>query len=95
MHDIAEERRRQKQEDRLAKQRVLDQIKADRDAKKRASERQPAAAETTPTKEPEKVEPPPARNYDECKIQVRKCLRKQILLDLEKWGYYWSTTIIS
>lgn len=70
MQEIADERRRQKQEDRLAKQRVLDQIKADRDAKKRQLEGRPAAAEEAPKREPEKVEPPPVRNYDECKIQV-------------------------
>jgi len=70
MQEIAEDRRRQKQEDRLAKQRVLEQIQADRDAKKRQLEGR-SAAEETPKREPEKVEPPPVRNYDECKIQFR------------------------
>jgi len=72
MQEIAEDRRRQKQEDRLAKQRVLDQIKEDRDAKKRESEgKSGTAAEEPPKREPEKVAPPPVRNYDECKIQFR------------------------
>ncbi|KIH58905.1 UBX domain protein [Ancylostoma duodenale] len=66
---IAEERRRAKQEEAAARQRVLDQIKADREARKAAqSGVQPTPA---PTPAPVSAAPAPTTDYKNTTIQVR------------------------
>lgn len=73
MKKIAEQRRLEKQEERQAKQRVLDQIardKADRAAK--YNKKPDAAAEPTPAPAPAAQAPPvEKKEYTECRLQIR------------------------
>jgi len=72
---IAEERKREKKETADAKRRVLEQIEADKRA--RQMEREAAKGNLTGIQNPntqaaqESAPPPPKRNYDETKIQIR------------------------
>jgi len=72
MKKIAEQRRLEKQEERMAKQRVLDQIardKADRAAK---YNKKPEAAAAAPSPAPATQAPPAEKKeYNECRLQIR------------------------
>jgi len=74
MKKIAEEKKRQKKEDALVKQRILDQIKMDREAKK--LQQGGAAAATVPKPAAAVATPPPLlagdkKSYDQSTLQVR------------------------
>ncbi|ETN77988.1 UBX domain protein [Necator americanus] len=67
---IAEERRRAKQEEAEARQRVLDQIKADREARKAGKVGVLPASPPQPTAPPVSATPT-AKDYNQTTIQVR------------------------
>ena len=75
MKKIAEANRREKMETALAKQRAIEQIEADKRARReRAAAEKSGGAATAdvPAAKPQQVAPPqPARQYDECNIQIR------------------------
>lgn len=74
MKKIAEANRREKIETQLAKQRAIDQIEADKRARreKAAAEKAGGAVGDAPAAKPQPIVPPqPARQYDECNLQVR------------------------
>uniref|UniRef100_A0A914VTY3 UBX domain-containing protein 1 n=1 Tax=Plectus sambesii TaxID=2011161 RepID=A0A914VTY3_9BILA len=70
MKKLADEKKREKQAEKMAKERVLEQIKRDREARKLEAA---ALATGQPIQQPapSDVAPPPERNYDECKLQIR------------------------
>ncbi|KIH45240.1 hypothetical protein ANCDUO_24723, partial [Ancylostoma duodenale] len=68
---IAEERRRAKQEEAAARQRVLDQIKADREARKAAQSGVQPTPAPAPTPAPVSAAPAPTTDYKNTTIQVR------------------------
>ncbi|CAF2444473.1 unnamed protein product [Rotaria sp. Silwood2] len=74
MKKIAEANRREKLETQLAKQRAIDQIEADKRARreKAAAEKSGGVVEDVPVAKPQQVAASqPTRQYDECNIQVR------------------------
>jgi len=74
MKKIAEANRREKIETQLAKQRAIDQIEADKRARreKAAAEKSGGIVGDVPTPKPQHVAAPqPTRQYDECNLQVR------------------------
>lgn len=75
MKKIAEANRREKIETQLAKQRAIEQIEADKRARreKAAAEKSGANIGDAPAAKPQPAvaAPQPARQYDECNLQVR------------------------
>lgn len=76
MKKLAEANRREKMETALAKQRAIDQIEADKRARreKAAAEKSGGAVGDIPAAKPQPTTAAPsqpARQYDECNIQVR------------------------
>jgi hypothetical protein len=74
MKKIAEANRREKIETQLAKQRAIEQIEADKQARreKAAAEKSGNIIHDFPTAKPQSVAASqPARQYDECTLQVR------------------------
>jgi len=74
MKKIAEANRREKIETQLAKQRAIEQIEADKRARreKAAAEKSGGIVGDVPTPKPQHVAAPqPTRQYDECNLQVR------------------------
>ena len=74
MKKIAEANRREKIETQLAKQRAIEQIEADKRARreKAAAEKSGGMIGDVPPEQPQHiVVPQPARQYDECSLQVR------------------------
>jgi hypothetical protein len=74
MKKIAEANRREKVETQLAKQRAIDQIEADKKARREraAAEKSGGTAADVPAPKPQHVvAPQAARQYDECNLQVR------------------------
>ena len=74
MKKLAEANRREKMETQLAKQRAIDQIEADKRARreKAAAEKSGGIIGDVPAAKPQTVAAPqPARQYDECNLQVR------------------------
>ncbi|CAF1378350.1 unnamed protein product [Adineta ricciae] len=74
MKKIAEANRREKIETQLAKQRAIEQIEADKRARreKAAAEKNGGVVGDVPAPKPQPIVPPqPARQYDECNLQVR------------------------
>jgi len=74
MKKIADQRRREKEEDRLAKQKIRDEIekdKRDRAAKfaKQSTAASPAAAAAAPAAAPAAAAP--KKDYDTCRLQIR------------------------
>merc|ERR1712080_25786 len=67
---LAEQRRREKEETRLAKQRVLDQIAADKAARQAEKEGR-KAEEPKPVAAPAAA-PTPKKDYNECRLQIRQ-----------------------
>ncbi|XP_011314778.1 UBX domain-containing protein 1 [Fopius arisanus] len=73
MKKLLEQRKREKEEDRIARQKIREQIEADKAARraKQAEESgQPAVSATSPTT-PTSVAPAPKRDYNQTKIQIR------------------------
>ncbi|KAK9507351.1 hypothetical protein O3M35_007227 [Rhynocoris fuscipes] len=65
-----EERKREREEDRLARQKIKEQIEADRLARKAKTSNE--GVESPPvTSNPTIVKPPPPKEYNEAKIQIR------------------------
>jgi len=74
MKKLAEANRREKLEAQQAKQRVIDQIEADKKARREKAEVEKSGgtvADIPPPKPHHVVTPQPARQYDECTIQIR------------------------
>ncbi|CAF3449303.1 unnamed protein product [Rotaria sp. Silwood1] len=74
MKKIAEANRREKIETQLAKQRAIEQIEADKRARreKAAAEKSGGIVEDIPPAKPQQAAAPqPTRQYDECNLQVR------------------------
>ncbi|CAF0789681.1 unnamed protein product [Adineta steineri] len=74
MKKIAEANRREKLETQLAKQRAIEQIEADKRARREraAAEKSGGIVEDVPAPKPQHVATPqPTRQYDECNLQVR------------------------
>uniref|UniRef100_A0A8D8VUC6 UBX domain-containing protein 1-B n=1 Tax=Cacopsylla melanoneura TaxID=428564 RepID=A0A8D8VUC6_9HEMI len=73
MKKILEQRKRDKEEERLARQRVKDQIESDKLARKAkfGGESAQAAASLEPKAAPTIVKAPPAKNYNETRLQIR------------------------
>jgi hypothetical protein len=74
MKKIAEANRREKIETQLAKQRAIDQIEADKRARREraAAEKSGGVVGDVPAPKPQHVAAPqPTRQYDECNLQVR------------------------
>lgn len=74
MKKIAEANRREKIETQLAKQRAIEQIEADKRARreKAAAEKSGGTIGDVPQPKPQPIVPPqPTRQYDECNLQVR------------------------
>lgn len=77
MKKLAEANRREKMETALAKQRAIDQIEADKRARreKAAAEKSGGTVADVPAAKPQPAAaaapPQPARQYDECNLQVR------------------------
>jgi hypothetical protein len=74
MKKIADANRREKIETQLAKQRAIEQIEADKRARreKAAAEKSGGIVGDVPAAKPQHVAAPqPTRQYDECNIQVR------------------------
>jgi hypothetical protein len=74
MKKIAEANRREKIETQLAKQRAIDQIEADKRARREraAAEKSGGTIPDVPAEKPQHVAAPqPTRQYDECNLQVR------------------------
>lgn len=74
MKKIAEANRREKLETQLAKKRAIEQIEADKQARreKAAAEKSGAKVGDVPAPKPQVVTAPqPARQYDDCNLQVR------------------------
>ncbi|UJR23750.1 hypothetical protein I4U23_026727 [Adineta vaga] len=74
MKKIAEANRREKLETQLAKQRAIEQIEADKRARKEraAAEKNGGIIGDVPAPKPQHVvAPQPTRQYDECNLQVR------------------------
>jgi hypothetical protein len=74
MKKIADANRREKIETQLAKQRAIEQIEADKRARreKAAAEKSGGIVGDVPAPKPHHVAAPqPARQYDECNLQVR------------------------
>ena len=74
MKKIAEANRREKIETQLAKQRAIDQIEADKQARREraAAEKSGGTVADVPAPKPQHMAAPaPARQYDECNLQVR------------------------
>merc|ERR1719336_144397 len=71
---MAEQRRREKQEDRAAKAKVLAQIEADKAARRaeREAAKNPAAAAAPPTQQPAAAAPAVKKDYSEAKLQIRE-----------------------
>ncbi|XP_063684826.1 UBX domain-containing protein 1-like [Bolinopsis microptera] len=67
---LAEDRRRQKIEDEKARKAVLDKIKQDRMNKMKAKETA-NKEEVAPQPAPQAAAPQPAKEYDECRLQLR------------------------
>uniref|UniRef100_R4G8Q7 Putative ubiquitin regulatory protein n=1 Tax=Rhodnius prolixus TaxID=13249 RepID=R4G8Q7_RHOPR len=64
-----EERKREKEEDRLARQKIREQIEADKLARKAKAAGGSTETVTSPT--PTVVKPPPPKEYNEAKLQIR------------------------
>jgi hypothetical protein len=74
MKKLAEANRREKIQTQLAKQRAIDQIEADKQARreKAAAEKSGGVIADVPAPKPQHVAAPqPTRQYDECNLQVR------------------------
>jgi UBX domain-containing protein 1/4 len=74
MKKIADANRREKLETQLAKQRAIEQIEADKRARREraAAEKNGGTIADIPAAKPQHVvAPQPARQYDECHLQVR------------------------
>merc|ERR1712126_612363 len=72
MGKLAEQRRREKEETRTAKQRVLEQIAADKAARQAEKEGR-KAEEAKPVATPAAAAAPaPKKDYNECRIQIRQ-----------------------
>jgi hypothetical protein len=73
MKKLAEANRREKLETQLAKQRAIDQIEADKRARReRAAAEKSGGVVEVPAEKPQHIAAPhPARQYDECSLQVR------------------------
>jgi hypothetical protein len=74
MKKIAEANRREKVETQLAKQRAIEQIEADKRARREraAAEKSGGTVGDVPAEKPQHVAAPqPTRQYDECNLQVR------------------------
>lgn len=79
MKKLADDRRREKMEDRLAKQRVRDKIARDREERAQkfgggssgTGISSPPAEATSPPASENQGPPPAKKDYDECRIQVR------------------------
>lgn len=72
MKKIADANRREKLETQQAKQRAIDQIEADKRARKAKAEAEKSGIAIVETAKPQHVAAPaPTRQYDECNLQVR------------------------
>ncbi len=74
MKKLAEANRREKIQTQQAKQRAIDQIEADKQARREraAAEKSGGIIADVPAAKPQTVvQPHPARQYDECNLQVR------------------------
>jgi len=78
MKKLADLRRREKMEDKLAKQRVKEKIARDREERAQkfgggssSAAISPPPAEPKPLSPTSQGPPPPKKEYDECRIQVR------------------------
>lgn len=74
MKKIAEANRREKLETQLAKQRAIEQIEADKRARREKAEAEKsggAVGDASAPKPQHVAAPQPARQYDECNLQVR------------------------
>jgi hypothetical protein len=73
MKKLADANRREKMETQLAKQRAIDQIEADKRARReRAAAEKSGVAVEVPAEKPQHIAAPqPTRQYDECNLQVR------------------------
>ena len=67
----AEERRREKRETELAREKVRAQIEADRQARREEEARRRGEVVVQEKPKPEMVAPPPKRDYDETRLQIR------------------------
>ena len=72
MKKIADANRREKLETQLAKQRAIDQIEADKRARRAKAEAEKSGTPVVEASKPQHiVAPQPTRQYDECNLQVR------------------------
>lgn len=71
MKKIAEANRREKLETQAAKQRAIDQIEADKRARREKAAAEKSGESATPKPQPVVAPVQPTRQYDECNLQVR------------------------